>query len=80
MSASPHPWAHLPALVEAGVLTPEQARDEIVLAHKSAHRRAFRELQALIPEMLARGEIEPKGVERIQRVIVTAQGAELPDS
>lgn len=80
MSDSPHPWAHLPALVEAGILSADEARDKVILAHESAHRRAFRELQALVPEMLARGEIEPKGVERIQRVIVAAQGAELPDS
>lgn len=77
---SDHPWSYLPDLVAAEIITKEEARDDIIFAHRSAHRRAFRELQALIPELAARDEISPKGIERIQRVIITAQSEELPDS
>mgnify|MGYP000013946100 CR=1 FL=1 len=77
---SDHPWAHIPALIEAGVLTPEDARDNIVFAQRSTLRRAFRELQGLLVEMHARDEITPKGLERIQGVIVRAQADEAPDA
>jgi len=77
---SDHPWAHIPALIEAGVLTPEDARDNIVFAQRSTLRRAFRELNGLMPEMMMREEITPKGVERITGVIVRAQADEAPDA
>jgi len=75
-----HPWAHIPALINAGVLSPQEANENIIFAQRSTLRRAFRELQGLMPEMLARDEITPKGVERIMSVVVRAQADEAPDA
>lgn len=80
MSDSPHPWAHLPKLVEAKILTPEEARDNIIFAQRSTLRRAFRELQGLLVELHSRDEISQKGLERIQGVIIRAQADEAPDA
>ena len=77
---SDHPWAHIPALIDAGVLTPEQARDDIIFAQRSTLRRAFRELQGALTELYGREEITPKGIERIQGIIVRAQADEAPDA
>lgn len=76
---SEHPWACIPALIEAKVLTPDQARDDIVLAHRSAHRAAMRELSGLLPELLQRGDLTSEGMTRIQRCLGRAQAEELPD-
>jgi len=76
---SDHPWACIPALIEAKVLTPEDARDGIIFAQRSTLRRAFRELNGLLTEMLVREEITQKGVERLQSVIIRAQADEAPD-
>lgn len=77
---SDHPWAHLPALIDAGVLTPEEAKEGIVFAQRTTFRRAFRELQGALVEMQARDEITPKGIQRIQGIIVRAQADEAPDA
>lgn len=76
---SEHPWATIPALITAGVLSPEQARDDIVLAHRSIHRRAMRELAGLLPELMSRGDLTPAGMQRIQTCLGRAQAEELPD-
>jgi len=75
---SDHPWGQLPALVEAGILTTEEANG-IIFAQRTTLRRGFRELQGLLVEMLARDEITPKGMERITSVIIRAQADEAPD-
>lgn len=77
---SDHPWAHIPALIDAKVITPEEARDNIIFAQRSTLRRAFRELQGLLVELHVREEITPRGLERIQGVLVRAQADEAPDS
>ena len=77
---SDHPWAHIPALIEAGVLTPTEANENIIFAQRSTLRRAFRELQGAMTELYGREEITAKGMERIQGIIVRAQADEAPDA
>lgn len=77
---SDHPWAHIPALIDAGVITPEEANRNIIFAQRTTLRRSFRELQGMLTEMMVRDEITPKGVERIQGLIVRAQADEAPDA
>lgn len=77
---SDHPWAHIPALIDAGVLTAEDAREGIIFAQRTTLRRSFRELQGMLTEMMVRDEITQKGVQRIQGLIVRAQADEAPDS
>ena len=76
---SDHPWRHIPALIEAGVIAAEEANQHIIFAQRSLLRRAFRELQGLLVEMQVREEITPKGIERIQGVITRAQADEALD-
>lgn len=76
---SSHPWAILPQLVEAGILTEEQARDDIVLAHQHGFRRFFRELEALLPELLELELIDKRAVDKIRRILANAQAGSTPD-
>lgn len=76
---SEHPWATIPALIDAGVLTPQEAKDNIVLAHRSMHRRAMRELSGLLPELMGRGDLTGEGMQRIQGCLSRAQAEEIPD-
>ena len=74
-----HPWSLIPALIDAGVLTPDQAREEIVLAHKGISRRVMREMAGLLPELMQSGDLTQKGMQRIQTCLGRAQAEELPD-
>ena len=75
-----HPWECIPALIDAKVITPQEANEHIVFAQRSTLRRAFRELQGAMTEMLVREEITPKGIERLQGIIIRAQADEAPDA
>lgn len=73
-----HPWEVLPALVDADILTRDEAKG-IVLAHENVHRRAMMELNALMPELLAREEITAPGAQRVRQVIQRACANGMPD-
>ncbi len=73
-----HPWELLPLLVEADILTKEQARG-IVLAHEDANRRALQEVHALLPELMRDELIDPRGAQRIQRVVAGVARNSMPD-
>ena len=73
-----HPWAILPALVEQGILTREDARS-LVMGHQDMHRRALQEIHALLPELVQDGLLEMRGMERIRHVVLRVQMQETPD-
>ena len=78
MSATKHPWAILPDLVRAEILTPIEARG-IVLAHEDANRRALQEIHAILPELMAAGLLEEKGAHKIRQVVQRAARDGMPD-
>lgn len=77
-AVSKHPWELLPGLVEAEILTKEQAA-RIVLAHEEANRRALLEIHALIPDLLHQELIEEAGAKRIRDVVTKAAREGMPD-
>jgi hypothetical protein len=76
-------------LVEAGIITAEDARDRIIFAQQSLLRRAFRELMAelnvLFQTYVERDAGDPhqaltrEGLEKLQGILGRAQADELPD-
>ena len=73
-----HPWEILPMLVEADILSREEAK-HIILAHEDANRRALQEIHALIPELMARELIDPHGAEKVRAVVIKAMRDGMPD-
>ena len=73
-----HPWRVLPALVEALILTPDEAKG-IVLAHENANRRALQEIHALLPELMHSGDISEKGHRKLVTVVTRAAQREMSD-
>ena len=76
---SKHPWEILPELVLAEILSKEDARG-LVLAHEDANRRSLLEIHAAIPELLARGWIEPDGADHLRRIVIKASRESMPDA
>lgn len=73
-----HPWELLPGLVEADILSKEQARD-LVLSHLNVHKRAIAEIKAEASEMVRREELTPDGFQRLNMIIGRTAFEELPD-
>ena len=75
-----HPWAILVQLVnnDPPILTPDEAKG-VVLAHESANRRALQEIHALLPELMARGLLEPEGHKKLVEVVTRAFRNEMSD-
>ena len=53
---SDHPWRIAIDLIDRGVITAEEARDEIVFEHRSMQRRSISAVQRLMAEASSRGE------------------------
>ena len=77
-TAPKHPWEILPSLVEANILTTEQAA-RVELAHEDVNRRAMQEIHALIPELMERELLDPEGAAKLRSVVQKAIRDGMPD-
>jgi hypothetical protein len=76
---SDHPWALLPMLVDAKIITAVEAHDDIIFAQSSVLRKGFREMNSLLNVLFENEDITARGLERLQRVLVNAQADSTPD-
>lgn len=75
---SKHPWETLPDLVEAEILTREDARS-LVMAHLDINRRAVQDLNDILPELRANDDLTDRGLTRLRAVFIRASRDGLPD-
>ena len=73
-----HPWSILPALVDAEILSHDEAK-RIVLAHENANRRALQEIHALLPELLHSQDLTERGHRKLVTVVTKAAQREMSD-
>lgn len=73
-----HPWELLPALVDAEILTREQARD-LVLSHLNVHKRAVSELKAELGTLVRDEQLTEAGFHRLSTILGRTAFEELPD-
>ena len=69
----------MPALVEADIVTKDEAKG-LVLAHENVMRRALQEINAMLPELVAKGLLEPEGMEKLRRVVAKVTMDGMPDT
>lgn len=73
-----HPWELLLGLVDAEILTKDDAK-RVVLAHEEANRRALLEIHALLPELQHQELIDERAVKKIRDVVTKAAREGMPD-
>jgi hypothetical protein len=75
---SNHPWAILPLLVEAEIISKEDARS-LVMGHQDMHRRIVQEILFSLSDLVEKEEMTPEGVRRIHAICQRYQMLDTPD-
>lgn len=71
-------WSVLPVLVEAEIISKEDARS-LVMGHQDMHRRIVQEILFTLPELIDLGFMQPEGIERIHKIVTRYQMLDTPD-
>jgi hypothetical protein len=73
-----HPWSILPALVEAEILTKDEAKS-LVMGHQDMHRRIVQEVLFTLPELVEAGLMQPEGIAHVHKIVQRYQMLDTPD-
>ena len=71
-------WSILPALVEADIITKEDARS-LVMGHQEMHRRIVQEILFTLPDLVEEGLMKQEGIPRIHKIAQRYQMLDTPD-